>query len=115
MFKCCPCFLFSVSTFQGYQGYISYSKHQGILPNFVRKSGNYQGIFFLALGWEPCIGVHGQKWMWLVRSQDSKIDYASKTVQIENTDFLHAGTNSEKLKFNSMIFGWAWSKIAKVF
>ena len=29
--------------------------------------------------------------------------------------FLHAGTNSGKLKVDSMIFGWAWSKIAVAF
>ena len=28
---------------------------------------------------------------------------------------LHAGTNSGKLKVDSMIFGWAWSKMAMVF
>ena len=29
--------------------------------------------------------------------------------------FLHAGTNSGRLKVGSMIFGWAWSKKAVVF
>ena len=27
----------------------------------------------------------------------------------------HAGTNSGKLKFDSIVFGWAWSKIAMAF
>ena len=40
--------------------------------------------------------------VWPVRSQNSKIDWVSKTE--------HAGTNSGKLKVDSMIFGWAWSK-----
>ena len=30
---------------------------------------------------------------------------------MEETDSLHAGTSSGKLKAVSMIFGWAWSKI----
>ena len=39
---------------------------------------------------------------------------------MEQTDFLHVGTNSGKLKVDSMIFfffwaGWAWSKIAMAF
>ena len=29
--------------------------------------------------------------------------------------FLHPGTNSGKLKVDSMIFGWAWSKMTEVF
>ena len=29
--------------------------------------------------------------------------------------FLHAGTNSGKLKVDSVMFGWAWSKMAVVF
>ena len=28
---------------------------------------------------------------------------------------LHAGTNLGKLKVDSMIFGWVWSKMAEVF
>ena len=62
LFKCCSCFLFSVSTSQKWffiasncQGYISYSKHQGILPNFVREIRELSGDFFSVLGWEPCI------------------------------------------------------------
>ena len=39
----------------------------------------------------------------------------SKTEQMEQTDFSHAGTNSGKLKVDSMIFVWAWSKIAEAF
>ena len=34
---------------------------------------------------------------------------------MEETDFLHAATNSGKLKVDSMIFGWAWSKMAMAF
>ena len=29
---------------------------------------------------------------------------------MEQTEFLYAGTNSEKLKVDSMIFVWEWSK-----
>ena len=29
--------------------------------------------------------------------------------------FFHVGTNSGKLKVNTMIFGWVWSKVAVVF
>ena len=31
------------------------------------------------------------------------------------SDFLHAGTNSGKLKADSVIFGWALSKITMAF
>ena len=34
---------------------------------------------------------------------------------MEETDFLHAVTNSEKLKVDSMIFGWAQSKMEMTF
>ena len=60
------------------------------------------------------LGGHAQKWMWPVRSQDSKIDCVSKIEQMELTDLLHAGTNSGKLKVDSVIFGWVWSKIAEI-
>ena len=39
----------------------------------------------------------------------------SQNWTIEETDFLHACTNSGKLKVDSMIFGWAWSKMALAF
>ena len=35
----------------------------------------------------------------------------TQKVTDEKTDFLHAGTNSGKLKVDSMIFAWAWSLI----
>ena len=38
------------------------------------------------------------------------MDVASK-----HTGFLHAGTNSGKLKVDSLIFGWPCSKMAVVF
>ena len=31
--------------------------------------------------------------------------------QMELTDFLHAGTNSSKLKVTQKFFGWEWSKM----
>ena len=54
---------------------------------------------------------HGQKWMWLVWSWDSKIDFIAEMKRWNELFFLHAVTNSGKLKFDSMIFGWAWSKM----
>ena len=60
------------------------------------------------------LGGHAHKLMWPVRSQDSKIDCVSKIEQMELTDLLHAGTNSGKLKVDSVIFGWVWSKIAEI-
>ena len=39
----------------------------------------------------------------------------SKKKQIEETDFLHAGTNSGKPKVDAMIFGWVWSKMVMAF
>ena len=50
---------------------------------------------------------HGQIWMWQIGSLDSKIDYL-KNEQMELTDFLHAGTNSCKLKSDWKFLGWAW-------
>ena len=37
-----------------------------------------------------------------------------KSKLIEWTDFVHADANSEKLKVDSMIFGWMWSKMGMV-
>ena len=59
------------------------------------------------------IGGHSQKWVWLVWSRDSEIDCISKTEQMEQTDFLHADTNSGKQKVDSIILGgpgqkWQW-------
>ena len=44
-----------------------------------------------------------------VSSQDFKISC------FQHTSFLHAGANSGKLKVDSMILGWAWSKMAVAF
>ena len=48
--------------------------------------------------------------MWPVLSRDS-IKLAVSSILV----FLHSGTNSGELKVDSMIFGWAWSKMAEVF
>ena len=64
------------------------------------------------------LGGHGQKWMWLVWSWDSKIDFISKMKRWNKLFFfffLHAVTNSGKLKVDSMIFDWAWSKMEVAF
>ena len=45
----------------------------------------------------------------------SKIDYISRMSRWNNQIFLHAGTNSGKLKVDLVIFGWAQSKMARVF
>ena len=37
-----------------------------------------------------------------------------KNEQMEETDFLHAGANSAKLEVDSMIFEWAYSKMAMI-
>ena len=62
--KCCPSFLFSVSTSQKWvfsasncQVFVSYSK-QGILPNFARGIREISGDFFLALGWKPWLIIN---------------------------------------------------------
>ena len=44
---------------------------------------------------------------------DSKIDYISRMSRWNNQIFLHAGTNSGKLKVDLVIFGWTQSKMAK--
>ena len=64
---------------------------------------------------QKLFGEHGQKWVCPVQSRGSRIDCASKTEQMEYIDFLYAGTNSGKLKVDSIVFWWAWSKIAEVF
>ena len=38
-----------------------------------------------------------------------------KNEQMEQIDFLHAGTNSGRLNVDAMIYMWAWSKIAMAF
>ena len=38
-----------------------------------------------------------------------------KNEQMEQTDFLHVVTKLGKLKVDSMIFGWMWSKMAVTF
>ena len=60
------------------------------------------------------MGRHCQKWLWPVCSWEPKIDCISK-INIEETDFLHAVTNLEKLKVDSIIFGLAFSKMALAF
>ena len=47
----------------------------------------------------------GQPWSW-----DSKID-SLKNELMEWTGFLHVCENSQKLKVDSMILVWAWSKM----
>ena len=49
------------------------------------------------------LGGCGQKWVWLVRSRNCKIDCVSKTERMEQTDFFHVGTKTGKLKVDSMI------------
>ena len=50
------------------------------------------------------------KKVWPVWSWDSKIGSILEINQWIKRIFLHAGTNSGKLKVDSMIFGWTWSK-----
>ena len=55
---------------------------------------------------------HGQKWVWPVWSWDYNTDSISKMNRLNK---LPAGANSGKLKVDSMIFGWALSKMAMTF
>ena len=48
-------------------------------------------------------GEHGQKWVWSVWSQDSKI-------QTERHKFIF-DTDSQKLKVDQKFFAWAWLKM----
>ena len=48
-------------------------------------------------------------------SQYSKIGCISRTLINGVNCFLDAYTNSGKLKFTSIIFGWSWSKIGLAF
>ena len=54
--------------------------------------------------------VYGQNWVRPVWWWDCKIDCICKWTD-EITDFLHADTDSQKLKIGQMFFGWAWSKM----
>ena len=45
----------------------------------------------------------------------SKMDVASQVTGLKNVIFFHARMNSEKLKVDSIIFGWALPKIAMAF
>ena len=54
----------------------------------------------------------GQKWVWPVWSWDFKIDCISEMNRWNKLIFLHAGTNPGKLKVDSTIFGWVFSKMA---
>ena len=55
------------------------------------------------------LGGHSQKWVWPAWSRDPEIGC------LQHTGFLHVGTNSGKLKVDTMIFEWAWSKMEVVF
>ena len=55
-------------------------------------------------------GEFGQKWVWPVCWQDSKIGYISKMNRWNKLTFLHAATNSRKLKLDSMAF---WVGVVK--
>ena len=57
----------------------------------------------------------GQKWMWPVCSQDYNIGSISKMNRWNKLIFLQAGTNSGKLKVDSIILGWVWWKITLAF
>ena len=52
---------------------------------------------------EDVWGEHGQKWVWSVWSQDSKI-------QTERNKFIF-DTDSQKLKVDQKFFAWAWLKM----
>ena len=52
--------------------------------------------------------------IFLGRNGNLKLTYI-KNEQMEETNFLHAGTNSGKLKVDLTIFRWAWSKMVMTF
>ena len=59
------------------------------------------------------MGGHGQKWVWLLWSWDSKCECISRVSGFINW-FLHADTNSGELKVTLTIFGWALSKMCNI-
>ena len=54
---------------------------------------------------------HDQKWVWSVWSWHFKINSISRMKTWEKVMFACIGVYLGQLKFISMIFGWAWSKM----
>ena len=52
------------------------------------------------------------RWEWAEMGVASLVPGLKKNELMKGTDFLHSGVNSGKQNVISMIFGWAWSKIA---
>lgn len=61
------------------------------------------------------LGRHSQKTVWSGWSQDSKISCISRTNRWNSTNFLHADTDSGKLKVILTIFDWMWLKMGVTF
>ena len=57
----------------------------------------------------------GQKLAWSFRYWDSKICCVSRMTWGNQWNFFHADTNLGKLKFTSIIIGWACSKMGEAF
>ena len=54
--------------------------------------------------------------MVIVKNGCAQSDYGTLKLTVSSMlVFLHAVTNSKKLKADSMIFEWAWSKMAVIF
>ena len=64
-------------------------------------------------------GGYSQEWVWLVWSWEPGHGTLKLTVSQNWADginwFFHSGTNSGKLKVDSVIYGWALSKMAVAF
>ena len=51
----------------------------------------------------------------MVKNGRGQSGHGTKLGCLWHAGFLHAGTNSGKLKVDSVILGWAWSKMAVIF
>ena len=60
-------------------------------------------------------GGYAQKWVWLLRSHDSKIGSISRINRWNKLIFLDADTNSGKIEVTSITVGWAWSEMGMAF
>ena len=49
---------------------------------------------------------HGQKWLWLVMWQDSKIDCISRMNKWNKLILLYVDTDLQKLKADQKFIGW---------
>ena len=60
-------------------------------------------------------GLHGQKWVWPLWSQNSKFDSISRRSRWNVLIFLHADTYSGNLRVALIVFCWTLAKIVMTF